>query len=289
VYTTSSLMRADQDFLLSQMTQNIWRYLHAILVIIFFSFGWLSDTWPIILLFSALVINSLLALVIATKGKAAGEETIQLSSLYGEAFLFWLFLSSLTLANSLDQLLLARLASFDAVGEYAALWNILGAPFLLIASSIGYVALPLIVRNTIQSVLDKKFILGIGLVGATLVLWSFVAGDKLLGLVYGGKYQIIESLLTIFVITGLLRLIYIFPSIMLGGRANTRLLLHFVVFAIIGLCLHGLVGWWLIPKLGVTGAAYGSMANWIVRCGGGIFLVLTNKDKLTIYPTAIAV
>jgi O-antigen/teichoic acid export membrane protein len=280
IYVISSILRADHDFIPSQILQNLWRYLHFLVVLLLYFFGLLSGSRASYLLLMVLLINAAVALGVVWLGKKPGPKPILLGPLYAEGVLFWLFLSSLTLANTLDQMLLAKFSSFSEVGEYAALWNILGAPFLVVSSSFGYVALPMVVRKRLSSVLDARLIGVVLVLGIGMVIWSFSVGDWLIDLVYDGKYQITFTLMSVFVATGVLRLVYFFPSTMLGGRADRKLLLQFACFAIAGVLVHGMLGWMLIPRWGIFGAGLASMANWTFRCGGGIALTVFNRTKL---------
>lgn len=280
ILLASSMMRANQNFLLGQTMQNLWRYLLAFLVMVALLSHRLSDGNIISLFLLSLVLNAGYVLIAVVRGKQTQGVKISLIPLYKEAFIFWFFMSSLALVNSLDHLMLGKLASFADVGSYTALWTVIGAPFLVFATSLGYVALPLVVRGTTRSTARWRCLGPVTFVIIVFALLWYTLASPVLGLVYSGRYAASSNLIAVFVLAGVLRAFYTLPSVVLGGRADTGLLLKFLMVALTGVAVHVTLDLLLIPHLGVLGAAYGYLANWTIRCGGGIGLVFMHRQSL---------
>jgi len=280
-FLTSSMLRADQGFLVGQFIRNLWRYVLIIAVLLVsFVFSFPGNSSIFLFLF-ATSLGGIVGIFFIARCKQPSKLKVELRPLYKDAFLFWFLLSSLSISNSLDQLMLAKMSTLLEVGRYSVLLNLTGGPFLVAASSFGYVALPLVVRGVLPPITDRKFLLALGLVVIVLATMWAAAVSPVLEFLFNGKYSITWPLLVILILVGVVRTLYIVPSIILGGKAKTKILVSFLIAALIGIMIHMAIGWLLIPRFGLLGAGIGMLANWTIRCGWGMWLVVSNKKELS--------
>ncbi len=269
----SSLWRADHRFFLGQLAFTGYRFvfLVAVAVAAVREFSGVAAGGLLVLTIAA---SALPVVLIGWRMTANGTRRMDLRALYGDGVLFWCFMASLTLLNSLDTLLLKRLASDTAVGEYTALWTIASAPYLLLQSVIGFIAMPLFVRRTGAPSLPRM-LLYVALIAGGILIFSvgyYPLVGVLLRLVYHGKYVCEPTLCLLFLGAGICRVLYIIPSVVLGGKARRSVLLLFLAFALIGVGVHVGLGIMLIPQTGIEGAATASLVNWLIRAGAGVTL-----------------
>jgi O-antigen/teichoic acid export membrane protein len=112
------------------------------------------------------------------------------------------------------------------------------------------------------------FLLGAGiLIGIPFLLF----GHDLVVMLFNGRYQEYSFLIPWFVIMGIIQLLYVLPSSLIGGRSTTEQLSRFVYFGIASLAINIILCLLLIPSVGIMGAALANIGSWVFRCGAAFW------------------
>jgi O-antigen/teichoic acid export membrane protein len=149
------------------------------------------------------------------------------------------------------------------LGIYSALAFLMSAGNLLVGALAQAVFVPLARfyaqgrRRAFTFLLLK--LLGIGTVlgvGGIVVAW--VAGAKLLALIYRPEYAAESRLLVWFMVVAWIGYLGQFLGC---GMTSARLFVHQIPLFAVGLSIIGLGSYWLVPRMGLEGAIVASMAG----------------------------
>lgn len=147
---------------------------------------------------------------------------------------FWILSWVQIAMMEIDRLIIAGMASFEDLGLYYAVINIM-AGFQLLQTALS-ISLPAEMAKANRKSLQRATLRAL-VFSALLALVYIVAGPWLLEFAYGGKYATGENLILPFIALGVARSLYLGPSskILLGaGRyVLTRLFSLTVIFALL--------------------------------------------------------
>lgn len=188
-------------------------------------------------------------------------------------------LSAQTLYNDIDKSMLARLATLEAAGIYAAAYRLIDVAFLPVRSLL-YATYPSFFRAGSQGIAGTlaylKHLLPRAVIYSVLAAAALIVGAPLVPYVLGPDYADTTDALRWLALLPLLKTAHYFFSDALTGAAYQGLrMLAQVVVAVVNVILN----LWLIPVYGWRGAAWTSLASdgLLVACVACIALVLRRR------------
>lgn len=181
---------------------------------------------------------------------------------------------SLLVIILIDQFLIPKLMSLEALGLYFAISAVMRV-FELVLQSAEFVLLPY------ASGLNKNQILKISagavLLGAILVGAYWIAGPWLVSFLYGGAYDHGIYLIPYFSAVGFLRFIYVIPFSIISGKLSSRRLRQLTYANLASMILAILCGFVFISKWGLVGAALNGIVVWCLRVASGFGIMYLEK------------
>lgn len=176
----------------------------------------------------------------------------------------WLFLITVSsvIMSQIDLFFIAKMLDYGQLAGYAAV-NALTRGFELLAVAVWFVMMPLYAKDKSRSpVRDSLKALA---AAAAMVVFYWFLGRPLLHWFFAGKFDFAAVLIGIFVASGVFKVIYNIPAGIISGRFPASLLRTFLWTNLAGIALNMAGNWVLIPRLGLTGAAYATLGSWVFR------------------------
>lgn len=204
----------------------------------------------------------------------SGKDSIPLSSMTDG---LWLFLQGLsfTMMMQIDQFFIVKLLDYEHLAGYVAVIATTRG-FELLAIAIWFVLMPHYSRNQSGSILMysvKAAGVGICMVGIYMVI-----GEGFLDFVFKGKFDHVGFLFKYFIPIGFLRVLYAVPSSIIDGRISSHFLKIFVICSLLGILINVIGNIILIPRWGLSGAAFSTLLSWVFRVV--IAYSIVYKEKL---------
>ena len=205
-----------------------------------------------------------------------GRPKLALHRLRGEGvegFYFSVSLSAQTIYNDIDKTMVARLATLEAAGVYAAAYRLIDVAFIPVRALLS-AAYPGFFRNG-QDGLEATCRYGRRLLGRIIPYSLFASSALLLGApfvprILGHQYAGVTEALRWLAILPVLKTLHFFIADALAGagRQGIRTLVH------IGVAVFNVaVNLWIIPAYGWRGAAWSSIASDGLLALGLVFVV----------------
>ena len=281
-----NMLRPTGRLLTGQAIVQAWRFCSFVLVggtVLLLGGIGVSGVMSAFAVASLLVIGMSWAVVTSLP---AGRERLDWERVRNDGRAFLLVSVTLALATYVDRLLAPRVIGMEAYASYALVWWVVGMPFSIVESSIGFYLLPILRREPSvsralrllrsQTCQVLAAITLIGLVGVWIT-------PRVVGVLYGDKYDVGGLLTASIVLASVLRSVGVVPSAMIGawGRVDqVRALgaagLLGVVVAAVGVVIGGSLG-------GGGGVAIGLAAGMTVRLLASIVLsrsALENRRRV---------
>lgn len=259
----SSVLTIQRRFASSQLWLYLWR------VVLLVGAGALLvsarlHTTSILVLYVLAGVAQLGGLVFALRPHRGGDHPLPAARLVREGLLFFgLFLTS-TMMLRLDSFLIAGLVDAAALGRYSAASTIALTGYGVLSLGISQVLTP---RVASGEPLHLRRLLGwlvtggvLGVVGLTLFGTPLI--HVLFAHRYFGDYRAVFALLSA---AGLVQLVYVVPSALLGVRAPLPLLRSFLLVNVVSVAINALLNLALIPRFGLAGAAAATLLSWLWR------------------------
>jgi O-antigen/teichoic acid export membrane protein len=177
---------------------------------------------------------------------------------------FWLFLISVSFVAlvQLDQFFIVRMLGYEALAGYAAVATVTRG-FEIISMALWLVLTPEYSRTRRRSIASDALKVG-GI--ATLAAAAYAAaGRPLLHLFFAGRFDHAGALMGAFIVIGCLRILHTVPSGIIDGRLTGRGLRVFLASSVLGIAVTAGGHLLLIPRWGLLGAVYATMASWAFR------------------------
>jgi O-antigen/teichoic acid export membrane protein len=186
---------------------------------------------------------------------------------------------SLEAINYIDQLIVPSLLSLEALALYSVLWWLVAMPFKFFRGGLGFTLLPRLRRVRRRREALRIIRLQVGLVvGAALsasVTLSVVT-PIILRVLYSGRYAAPFALIVSMVAIGVIQLVYIVPSSMIGAWGDTSALASLNKWGwpstLVGLC-----GAWIGGVyFGLVGIALGTGLGFAFRLLAACLLAISS-------------
>ncbi len=195
---------------------------------------------------------------------------------FREGFLFLGLSVSLSVMVSMDRLVITKLMTLTDLAVYSTIFSITkGFDFLFYA--IGYVLMPVLSRA--EKVDLRRPALAIGGLAVLAAAGYLLFGERVVHLLFDGRYDAGTYLIPAFVLSGVLKLFYSIPSSFIGGRAPIRAVKQFMVVNLGTMLLNVALDIVLIIRMGLLGAAIATAVAWGLRLIGGIIIMHIHKGR----------
>jgi O-antigen/teichoic acid export membrane protein len=264
----STVLRTREQITRAQVGLHSWRLVFAMLVVPLYLTGLLSVKTLAVLIGISLSC-SVVVLGWSLHRIPQGKQAVPFRPLLTDGILFFGLSTSSLLMLRLERFFLGGLESLsDVAGYYAVSLPVLTLYWIL-SSGAAYVILPQFAKGVELSLRSAlAFLLGAGiLIGIPFLLF----GHDLVVMLFNGRYQEYSFLIPWFVIMGIIQLLYVLPSSLIGGRSTTEQLSRFVYFGIASLAINIILCLLLIPSVGIMGAALANIGSWVFRCGAAFW------------------
>lgn len=193
--------------------------------------------------------------------------------LYGFGYLFFIFGITLNASTFIDQLIVTTYIDPKLSANYIAHITIFMSPLLFLNKFLTSFAAPFL-RDDLEKIIKKtKGRLNLILIGFT-ILMILCCGLSIVcfKVFYKEKYELIYSIAFFIWFTGILRILYILPSSIVGMRGDKQELHSFLFGNIAGLVAQLIVsaiGIYFFKSLALQFIIWAMLINWLIRLGAG--------------------
>jgi O-antigen/teichoic acid export membrane protein len=210
--------------------------------------------------------GSVLAALIAVAwvSFSLGKPKLALRRIWGEVaegFYFSVSLSATTIYNDIDKTMVARLATLEAAGVYAAAYRLIDVAVIPVRALLcaAYPGFFRIGKDGLAATVRQSRRLLVGIIPYSLIAFAaLMLGAPLVPHILGHQYADITSALRWLALLPLLKTLHYFTADALTGAGHQRLR----TFIQIGVAVFNvLTNLWLIPAYGWRGAAWSSIAS----------------------------
>ncbi len=259
------VIRAQGRYELSLILHKSERYALPLFLVVLFAFG-AFHLRSILVGFSLLTIAYGFTLYLFTRRSApCGDEPVPIR-VHKDAFFFWGMDVSLIVLVTLDKLMVAKWTSYETMAVYYTTFTIMRL-YDLAAESLEYVLLPH--SNKVQRIRLKAWIVPILSVCAVITLFYLSLGGAVMELLFQGKYSQGVLFIPWFCGVGVMRVLYIVPSSIIGGRLGSAALKQWYQSNLLLVILNVLVAVAMTSRFGAVGAVVSSLIVWSVRLAVG--------------------
>jgi O-antigen/teichoic acid export membrane protein len=200
-------------------------------------------------------------------------------SVHKDAFFFWGLDISLIVLASVDKLFIGKWTSYETMAVYYATFTIMRL-YDLAAESLEYVLLPH--SNKMQRIPWLRWVFSVVILSLAITGFYLVSGHTVLNLLFKGKYNQGLTLIPWFCVVGILRVLYIIPSSIIGGRMAISELksLHKsnIILMVFNIIIVGIFTYFW----GVIGAIAATILIWSARVVIGYVIVWKNQGHLSL-------
>jgi len=264
----ATVLRIEGRTTLAQFGTHLWRMVFALAVILFFFLG-MFDVSRVVGLLIVSVLVSVIAILVMIRSIPEGTERLDRKRLLVDGVVFFGLSSSSLMMVKVERFFLGGIGSFADVGAYYAVSVAVVTVYGIAASGGSYVLLPHFAQG--GTVHIRRNLLLLVAVGAAIAVPYLVASGPIIHLLYNGRYDNVAYLVPLFLVIGMLQLVYLLPSSYVGGKAESSVLRKFLLLGLSALSVNVILCIILIPRIGLTGAASATAIAWFVRVAGGLW------------------
>lgn len=221
----TSFLRINRDNLIAQINQSIWKILLFILVVLVVFIGFPIDYFYLLLLFF-LLIPTILAVDFKKLNTCQSNSSLTKEE---HKFARQMLLSAmlLNIATYGELFLLANFYSPDIVSEYFLYFTLFTASGIFISGFLGFYLTPKIRNNPIRTINYVSFNVN----KIYFLIFLIASINFLIGVtyLYAFENKIDYVLVLSFLILGVLKILYIWPTARMGALANSINLKEFLI------------------------------------------------------------
>jgi len=273
-----NLLRSAARPIIGQFIVQFWRLAMAVAILLL-----------LLLKSEAVTLESTLVLFIAMGGlaltvtvtsvRALGShgpiDEAQWSGLRRDSRQFLWITLSLALLNYADRLVIPSVLTLEALAQYSAIWWLVGMPFKLFHSGIGFTLLPRLRRFAEPREarhLLYTHIAFVCLIAISACVSMYFLTPWLVDILYEGKYSAPRGLVAAMLFLAVLLISYAIPSSMVGAWGDRRSLASLNMFGWPAAAL-ALAGAWLGGNTwGLIGVVIGTSLGLALRLTGAILI-----------------
>jgi len=258
---------------------EFWRVILLVLFLAFYAFNGHKVTFPYLVMITIIsfyavifdLVKSVFLLFRSSINVLFDRDNFK--KLYGFGYLFFIFGLTLNASIFIDQLIVTTYLDPKISANYIAHITLFMSPLLFLNKFMTSFAAPYLRddHKGIVSGIRKKL---------PLVIWGFVllmilcyvasyVGFKVF---YAKKYELVLSLTFFIWFTGILRILYIFPSAIVGMRGTKSELHSFLTGNVVGLLVQvvlSAIGIYYFKAEALLFVIWAMLINWIIRLFSG--------------------
>ncbi len=282
----SSIFRASLRFLKGQICLQFWKILFFIVIgiasilqpsiIINLSFINLLRIFIIFFLlgFIPFFLFKIQKYLEFNNPNRANSEEFPIQKVFKEGLFFWGIIWSIQILNVLDRWLIPKILNYEILANYSIHWWLIGAIVVPIQAGIGYTLMPQLIKSNLErtKILIKNYIFFIFFL--IILIWPFaiILVRPIMNFLFNTKYFLDINLLFLLFLLGMIKLFYIIPSSVIGGKGKTKDLNLLNKIGWLGLFLSILTSIMLGLHIGIIGIVLGIILGWLIRLIGGILI-----------------
>ncbi len=260
IFIFSSFLRAMQKYEVA----IFFNRMNFVLFFIFLMFIFIGKNISLLNLFVfyavATVAANLSIIYYTFKKIPCGRKPIPLSIIKNGAYYF-LSGVSIILMPQAGPFIIAKALSLKDLAVYTVTLSIMRI-FEFIQDSCYHVLAPHL--NARKPGSTKKIFSFLIFIAIITGVFYALFGKILLNFLFNGLYNEGFKLIPIFILIGIIRLLYSFPASIIGGRSSEGALKKQTIGMAIVSALNIILGLILIPKWGLEGAAIASLISWLL-------------------------
>ena len=266
VQMLAACSRAQQKYELA-ITFSRLHFVVFFIILLFLQHGGKLTFHNVILGFLIAVLAALVAVATTWGSRAlSGKIPIPVSVVKNGFYYFGIGFSTLLLLQ-FNYLLIGKMLSYRALAVYSVTASVMRL-FEFIQDATYYILAPHLnksMRLPAQKIFVRLF--GVGLLAA---LFYVFFGQALIHFLLKGRYDEGFYLLPFFIITGVLRILYVVPVSLIGGRSSEATLRNQFRIIIVAVILNIGLSYAFIRLWGLAGAAGASIIIWALLLGATI-------------------
>ncbi len=182
-------------------------------------------------------------------------------ALFVDSKYFWISSITTALAKYFDQIIIGAI-DLSLLGDYKAVLTIFGG-YEFISLSLSFVLLPHLNRQKEQSLMSTHFL--VFFIAIAVSLGYLVFTKPVLTILYGNKYLVSDIYIYFLVLIGFLKILYILPSSLIGGKLSTLALRSHFFVSIVNSIVYVILLSLLVASYQVTGVLIATFIHWFLR------------------------
>ncbi|MBN2400238.1 MAG: hypothetical protein JXI33_07845 [Candidatus Aminicenantes bacterium] len=220
-------------------------------------------------------LSSFLLAVFSLDKEANGREKVPTYVIW-EGLLIFLITISHILMEHLNQFFIVKLLSYPELANWAIVM-VVAKGYDLVATTLMFVFLPMY-SEKFKRPLKNDIIRTLIVATAVFLCYAFL-GVELLHAFFKGRYDHYAYLLIYFNIIGFCKILYAVPGAVIGSQSASKYLKLFLI-ACTAIILFNIGGnYFLIPVMGLRGAAMIAVFSWISRLAVSYAIVYRERKE----------
>lgn len=276
---SNSILRISNQFNKAQILTSGWRIIFLISILIITLCNSVEKKLVIFLYFLSFLMLLLPAFKYLSK-LPRGRIKISNLKIFKKSYLFYFITVSGIVMTQLDRFFIGKILGFESLGVFVAVSLVIITVFNLLGTSIGYVLMPYLAKG--KKINKNYLIVFVAAISIILFIFFLFFAGRINSILFQGKYDGHRSLILIFCFIGMSQFIYNFIYFSLGGigkNSDFKKFLLFIIFSIFVFIVSAII---LINKFDILGAAIATLISWVIRDLGGVYTILTRKQKINI-------
>tara|TARA_B100000676_G_scaffold266937_1_gene280925 strand:+ start:4483 stop:5721 length:1239 start_codon:yes stop_codon:yes gene_type:complete len=190
IILANSIFRLSSNFILAQITRNLWRFIFLLLLILTFYLKVFDSNilMILILIFSSILI-ALFFVLYKENHLSNGKKVLSYENVLKYGFMFFLLGLCETFLSQLDKFLIGYDLGYSIVGNYSIISLIPLTTYNISASSIGLIIMPYIINNKKDFSLLKNVLIIIILIPVLIYMLLTFQGINITKLLFNIEFQ----------------------------------------------------------------------------------------------------
>ena len=275
---SNSILRLYEEYIKGLIVVNIWRYVYigVLLSYIFLEYELDLNILLLIILFSSMI-GCCISLHFETKIHI-GDNKIRYADIFNEGFMFFLFgLSNIFLAQ-LDKFFIGYYQGFSYVGAYTAISMFPFTVFNIMASSIGIIAMPYLIKSDKIKVRSRQIVFySFIIIPAVIYIFFHFFGFFLLDFIFNEKFQSNYHIFNYCNFLGLLQYLQVLSYYILGATKDNKTIKMITILNYLSILF--LIPSYLLLTVyyGIIGSILSFILIWLARLFISLYYIFFNN------------
>lgn len=271
----ANILRSQKKYMLSLFINEGFRIIYLVAILLFISFGSLSQgsaNWGFSI---SLVVLAIYAIGYCFRTVPCGKKAIP-KEIHQDAIILWIIAASVDIIGNLDRLLIGGHLSLEELALYAAVFTPLQI-YMIFNHAANWVLVPVFGRQKQVSLWKYSFVTL--LIALAFTLTFILVGQQILHLLYDGKFDHGSRLMGILAISQAERMFYTMASSLIVGRLRQVALRLHMWFTVISVTIHIIATYLGVIYFGIWGVAYATIITHSVRLVSAYGIVWIYRDE----------